>query len=237
MHSLARAFLTVPALLICASTIPAQTPARPAAHLNQTDERVQHLPYSAETRFTEVTKRPDGTTDTRISRGSQARDAEGRTYSADERDWTYLEHGKRMLGKEMLYRIDDPVAHTDTHWASSTKEVKVVHEQGSTHPDGGCKCDPDAPHTEEKLGEKVIEGVVAEGTRKTYVAADPNKHRRQIIETWFSPELKIVALEITDDSDLGPSRFELRRIVRGEPDVRKYRPPRDYVVHDITDRR
>jgi hypothetical protein len=51
-------------------------------------------------------------------------------------------------------------------------------------------------------------------------------------ERWYCPELRIVVLETNDD----PRSASWRNfvvIVRGEPDVRQYRPPADYAVQHV----
>jgi hypothetical protein len=89
----------------------------------------------------------------------------------------------------------------------------------------------------EKLGRKVIEGVEADGERRSYtvpIGQDHNDHPVVVIhETWYCPELKIVVLETNDDPRSGQTTSQLVNIVRGEPDVAKYRPPAGYVVRDV----
>ena len=96
------------------------------------DERVLNAPYSAQRRFISVEKSADGKINRSESRGSEARDSQGRTYTAGERHWTYQEGGKSVLKSEMLYRIHDPVANTDTKWDSTSKQAKVIHWTEST---------------------------------------------------------------------------------------------------------
>lgn len=79
-------------------------------------ETVPNAPYSAERRFTLIDKSTDGTINRSQSGGSEARDSQGRTYSAGERHWTDKEAGKSVLKSEVLYRLHDPVANTDTQW-------------------------------------------------------------------------------------------------------------------------
>jgi len=208
------------------------------------DNRVLGAPYSAESRFTSVSVGVDGkTANTESAVGSEARDSQGRTYSAGERHWLY----QGEMKSEMLYRINDPVANTQTRWDSTTKEVKVIHfpqnVSKGNEPSGPCPTacpdlrtgDPD--NVVEKLGTKLIEGVLAEGTRSSYtvpIGQDHNNHPIVVVhETWYCPELKIVVLETNDDPRSGQTRNELVRIVRREPDVSKYLPPADYVVHNI----
>jgi hypothetical protein len=221
--------------------IPAQragTSLAPAS--DSADDRVLNCPYSAQRRFTSVERLADGTSRSTESGGSEARDSKGRTYSAGERHWTYVDHGKPVLKSEMLYRIHDPVSNTDTSWDSTSKEAKVIHwPKGAPRGAFGVGAFlADVPGTvTEKLGLRTIDGVVAEGTRSAYtVAGEQDEDRKPmsvVHESWYCPELKIVVLETNDDPRRGTTRNELVGTVRGEPDVKKYRPPADYVIHDL----
>jgi len=212
----------------------------------EADERVLNAPYSAQRRFTSVEKSADGKINRTESGGSEARDSQGRSYTAGERHWTYQQGGKSLLKSEMLYRIHDPVANTDTNWDSSSNEVKVIHWPQNTRNDeiSSAECQScleamtnNSGNVVEKLGTKTIQGVVAEGTRSSYtVPPEPGHNDQPIIvvhETWYCPQLKIVILETNDDPRSGTTRNELVGIVRGEPDVKKYYPPADYIVHKL----
>jgi hypothetical protein len=231
--------------------LPLATLAHAGAIIGQTstvnsDETVVNVPYSAQRRFTSIAKASDGTINRTESGGSEARDSSGRTYSAGERHWTYNEGGKSVLKSEMLYRIHDPVADTDTKWESSSREVKVIHwpksvdKQGSsTQPCQVCfeAATSDSGEGTEKLGVREVGGVIAVGTRTSYTvpAGKDNRDTPMVVvhETWYCPELKIVILETNDDPRSGETRNELVNIVRGEPNVGKYHPPADYIVHQV----
>jgi len=230
-------------LVVFPIRIPAQKGAiSPATTSNTSDGRALNAPYSAKRRFTSVEKLADGTTRSTESGGSEARDSLGRTYSAGERHWTYVEHGKPVLKSEVLYRIEDPVSSTETRWDSTSKEAKVVHwpkeVTGTTACDSCGAFLSDVPGTVvEKLGVGTIGGVVAEGTRSSYTTAGAQGQGTSALsvvhESWYCTELKIVILETNDDPRSGTWRNELVDIVRGEPDVTNYRPPADYVIHDV----
>lgn len=209
-------------------------------------ETVMNAPYSAEHRFTSTDKAKDGAVNSSESGGSEARDSEGRTYSAGERHWTYYEDGKRVLKSEILYRLHDPVANTDTQWDTTSREVKVIHwpktwtKQGTA--DATC---PSCPAEKisgskdriEKLGTETFSGVVVEGTRISHTISEskgpPDSPAVVIHESWYCPELKIIVLETNDDPRSGRTRNELVNIVRGEPEVGKYNPPADYIMHEV----
>ncbi len=137
------------------------------------DKVVLNAPYSAQSRFTSVRKLADGKLTREDSSGSDARDSQGRTYSAGERHWTYVKNQESVLGSEMLYRIEDPVANTTTRWDSSSKEVKVIHWPAASASDSNaCACPDEGLNLPgeivEKLGTKTIQGLLVEGTRMSY---------------------------------------------------------------------
>jgi hypothetical protein len=222
-----------------------QTGAHPEKSASdRADYPVLDAPYSARRHFISYTKKADGTLTRDESGGSEARDSQGRTFSAGERHWTYLEGNKSVVGSEMLYRINDPVANTETKWDSTSKEAKVIHwpQVGLKQDDLAtpCPCDEQAaaPNTGvEKLGTRNIQGLRAEGTRSSYtvpIGRDQNDKPYVVVhESWYSPKLKIVILETNDDSSSGNTRNELIEINLGEPDTKQYRPPADYVIHDV----
>lgn len=90
------------------------------------DGNILNAPCSAKRYFTSVTTHVDGTVDHSESGGSEARDSQGRTYSAGERKWIYFDGKENVLKSEMLYRINDPVANTETKWDTTTRVVKVI---------------------------------------------------------------------------------------------------------------
>lgn len=206
------------------------------------DGTILNAPYSAKRHFTSVTKRADGRVDHSKSVGSEARDSRGRTYSAGERQWTYFDGKENVLKSEMLYRIDDPVANTETKWDTTTRVVNLFHRPQSVSkempPEAECQafCD-DAGTVVEKLGVKSIGGVLAEGTRSSYtvpVGQDQNSKPLVVVdERWFCPELRIVVLETNDDPRSGNTRNELIDITHGEPDITQYRPPADYAIREV----
>ena len=145
----------------------------------------------------------------------------------------------------MLYRIDDPVANTETRWNTTSKVVTVVHwaPSASTENASAAECpaacdandtNSDSGNVVEKLGTKRIGGFLADGTRSSYtVPAGQDHNVRPIVvvhEIWNCPELKITILETNDDPRSGNFRNELIDIVRGEPDATQYRPPADYAI-------
>jgi hypothetical protein len=74
----------------------------------------------------------------------------------------------------------------------------------------------------EDLGEQVIEGVTAKGTRTTTVipaGAIGNEQPITVVsEEWFSPDLKVLVMTKHADPRSGETTYRLTGIMRGEPD-------------------
>lgn len=246
------------ALIIAALTLPpsasiaAQNQIKsPLSKLTNPNDSIPNAPYSARRRFTSIKRLPDGSIERNVSGGSEARDSQGRMYSEGERHWTYMEGTKSVPKSEMLYRIDDPVANTVTKWESISKDVKVIHfpPRPPLRDASGAECQAACGTSEflmsdlggvvENLGNKTIEGVVAQGTRSTYTVPAGQSHSDQPIkvvhERWYCPELKIVILQTNDDPRGNTYTDELVDLIQGEPDVARHRPPADSVVHEFWD--
>ena len=101
---------------------------------------------------------------------------------------------------------------------------------------GAARSRPD--FSSEPLGFHVIQGVLAEGTRRTttYPAGMVGNDRpiTVVAETWTSPELKVVVLSRTLDPRSGEGVMRLENISRAEPDPALFRVPADYQIVDET---
>jgi len=80
-----------------------------------------------------------------------------------------------------------------------------------------------SPATKEDLGEQVVEGVMAKGTRTTTVIPAGAIGNEQPItvtsEEWFSPDLKVLVMTKHADPRSGETTYRLTDITRGEPDA------------------
>ena len=87
----------------------------------------------------------------------------------------------------------------------------------------------------ESLGEQVMEGVRAIGTRREYtLAAGAIGNEKPIgitIEQWFSPDLGMIVSKTGRATTGGGSRYRLEHIVQGEPDPGLFAVPADYTRH------
>jgi len=86
----------------------------------------------------------------------------------------------------------------------------------------------------ESLGKQAIEGVDAEGTRKTIeIPAGEIGNERPIeivFERWYSPELQVVVMTKHSDPRFGETTYRLTNINRSEPARELFEVPADYTV-------
>jgi hypothetical protein len=88
----------------------------------------------------------------------------------------------------------------------------------------------------EPLGNQMLEGLEAEGTRQAVTIAAGaigNEQPIQIVtERWYAPELQTVVLSRHSDPRFGETTYRLTGIVREEPDHALFEVPPDYQVRD-----
>jgi len=88
----------------------------------------------------------------------------------------------------------------------------------------------------ESLGKQAIEGVEAEGTRKTIeIPAGEIGNERPIeivFERWYSPELQVVVMTKHSDPRFGETTYRLTNINRSEPARELFEVPADYTVKE-----
>ena len=86
----------------------------------------------------------------------------------------------------------------------------------------------------ESLGKQAIEGVDAEGTRKTVqIPAGEIGNERPIeivFERWYSTELQVVVMTKHSDPRFGETTYRLTNINRSEPAPELFEVPADYTV-------
>jgi hypothetical protein len=223
---------------------------------------VKGAPYSAES-VTEMTQTlADGNKITRTSRGSVARDGEGRT----RREQMLGALGPLMAEKAPRAAfINDPVSGVHYVLEPDEKiarkmpappmlrgggepgprhvmrfEKRVVvngAEVESVEEEHAASAHPegDKPKSE-SLGEKTIEGVSVEGTR-TVVTIPAGKIGNErpleiVSERWYSAQLQAVVMSSHKDPRYGETVFRLTNISRDEPDASLFTVPADYTVKE-----
>lgn len=86
----------------------------------------------------------------------------------------------------------------------------------------------------EDLGKQTIEGLVAQGTRRTRtIPAGKIGNEKSITivsETWYSPDLQLVVMRKHSDPRFGETTYTLSNIQRKEPDASLFSVPSDYTI-------
>ena len=89
---------------------------------------------------------------------------------------------------------------------------------------------------EESLGQKMIDGVPADGKRVTTVLPAGSIGNQQPItvlsEQWFAPDLEILVMTKHSDPRTGETTYSLSSITRGEPAANLFDVPPDYTIQD-----
>jgi hypothetical protein len=95
--------------------------------------------------------------------------------------------------------------------------------------------------TKEDLGQQVIEGVLAAGTRSTTTipaGAIGNAQPIQIVsEQWVSEDLKLLVQTRHSDPRTGETTYRLTNVVQAEPSRTLFEVPADYTLRDSVIRR
>ena len=89
---------------------------------------------------------------------------------------------------------------------------------------------------EESLGQKIFDGVLADGKRVTTVLPAGSIGNQQPItvvsEQWFAPELEILVMTRHSDPRTGETSYSLSNITRGEPVAGLFDVPADYTIQE-----
>ena len=114
-----------------------------------------------------------------------------------------------------------PATHTVTTSHVTAENVAVSSAGGMTWVAAG-SAGVSSPAPKEDLGEQLIEGVTAKGTRTTTVipaGAIGNELPVTVTsEEWLSPDLKVLVMTKHADPRSGETTYRLTGITRGEPD-------------------
>jgi hypothetical protein len=205
---------------------------------------VKGAPYSAEA-LTETTQTlADGNKITHQVKAITYRDTDGRTRR--EQSLPAIGPFAASGPPPLTIFVNDPVAGVNYVLDPQNKTARKMSWQRfqAGTPAGGA---PPAPKTRpttkaldaktESLGDKMIEGVQAQGTRTTITipAGDiGNEKPIQIVsERWYSPELQTVVMSSRSDPRMGQSSYRLTNINRTEPQKTLFEVPADYTIQEM----
>jgi len=210
---------------------------------------VKNAPYSADV-VTETSQMlADGNRIRQTSSSKFYRDSEGRTRREQS-----LDSVNRLAPNSNLPQvvfISDPVAGTDYALDPSSKTAKrsARIRPAAAQRVAGRGLEPrvadgrgrgaNNPNVKtESLGRQLIEGVPADGMRRTMTipaGSIGNEQAIQIInETWYSPELQATILSRRSDPRSGETTFKLTNISRAEPPRTLFDVPVDYKVSEMS---
>ncbi len=195
-------------------------------------------PFSADVVKQSTQLLPDGSRALLETRGKMFRDTQGRT-----RVETELASGPGSATRHFI-TIFDPIQQTSLvlnveamtgvvyHLppapAVSDKQLKLIADaqarKSTARPSAGS----------EDLGATTMEGFSVTGTRSTHPveAGSNNKAQSAATETWFSPELKVVLLSMTQLPQAVTQSTRLINIVPGAPDPALFQVPAGYAIQD-----
>ena len=126
-------------------------------------------------------------------------------------------------------------------WQHTVVVKKEIDEEVRTHTQAHditvpIKVFEESDVKEESLGERNIEGVMAQGTRITTTIPAGEIGNDQPItsvrERWYSPELQAVVLSETKDPMSENSVYRLTNILRGDPPASVFWLPSDYTIKE-----
>jgi hypothetical protein len=199
---------------------------------------VKNAPYSADMITESSQALADGNHIRQSTTSRIFRDSEGRTRTEQSLNGLGALAGNTNLPKVVF--IHDPVAGAN-YALNSTNKTATRSMGGMRPPRGGApKQERRGPGGQsgnaktESLGQKTIEGVVAEGTRTTITIPAGqvgNEQSIQIVsERWYSPELQLTVLSKHSDPRSGDTTTRLANISRAEPSRTLFEVPADYKV-------
>jgi hypothetical protein len=176
------------------------------------------------------------------------RDSAGRTRI--EREFSQQSAGAQAALQGSVVEINDPVNGERYLLVPRTKTAEVLKGRttsqlvqppftapGLTAYFGGLTIGPKEQgwSQPESLGEQVMEGVRAVGTRREYtLAAGAIGNEKPIgitIEQWFSPDLGMIVSKTGHATTGGGSSYRLEHVVQSDPDPTLFAIPADYTRH------
>lgn len=202
------------------------------------------VPFSADVVRQSTQLQPDGTRALVETHGKMFRDSQGRT-----RVETELTSGAGSVTRHFT-TIFDPVQHISIVLNVEAKTARIYHlppapvpsqkqlklvaaaQAAQVRKTGLARSTSDGP---EDLGTMTLEGFSVTGTRSAHPAKAStvsDKTQTAFTESWFSPELKIELLSITQLPQALTDTARLINIAPGEPDSTLFQVPADYTVQD-----
>jgi hypothetical protein len=210
---------------------------------NQSLVAVTGAPYSAIEERLYSQRQSDGTYEDRSLITTHIyRDWQGRTRA--ERYVTSYLHGPRESKLRSIFITDplegvmyrlDPENHSATRGPLNVN-TQVLSAHANAAGQVGSTGELQLHATTESLGKSTMEGLTVEGIRQTLTvpvgARDNDRPFKVVVETWISPELKLIVYSKSDNSIVGMDTTHLTKIDRSEPDPALFQVPSSYTIED-----
>ena len=203
---------------------------------------VSGAPFSATATSESVQTLADGSHITRKSQTNLFRDGQGRF----RRETTVQGFGPLAASGQprTFIMIHDPVAGAAFVLEPDKKVARQLGKPGGHgHGHGGADKAEHAQHhglgagdnvQTEDLGKQVINGINAQGTRRTRtIPAGQIGNEKAITivsESWYSPDLQMVVMSKRSDPRFGQTTYNLTNIQRKEPDAALFTVPAGYSI-------
>jgi hypothetical protein len=203
-------------------------------------------PFSGTTKSTYEHTLGDGNRIHTEQRSFQARDSAGRVRTEEVEDCLIGEDGQPH--PRVRVQVSDPTTHSNLMWETgegTQKIVQVFHYDPTPR-----KATPEElaemqrqqlrwnsqsqNRTEEKLGKRSFNGILAEGNRISVVipagAQGNEQPLKTVQEIWMSIDFDLTLMATRDDPTWGKATFEYEDLTFAEPDPALFKAPDGYKV-------
>ncbi|HEV2667578.1 MAG TPA: hypothetical protein VG324_21865 [Blastocatellia bacterium] len=171
-------------------------------------------------------------------RDAQEKFLEGRKWKAPADDNELIINGQKVTRAEFEAAMEKKLKAMEEQLARPRKEApndvdlkREIQILRSGRPDI-----TEGQKKTESLGAQTIEGVTAEGTRRTLTIPAGEIGNTLPIEcveeTWYSPELQITVMSKFRDPRTGETTYRLTNLSRSEPDRSLFEVPPDYTFRE-----
>nr|MBO2514720.1 hypothetical protein [Gammaproteobacteria bacterium] len=139
-----------------------------------------------------------------------------------------------VLSNRIVSRRFPPAAETAPHAPAEIEPAAPMIAAGPIARSVEIGLAPSMDVRTEDLGEQIIQGVRARGTRQVQTIAAGaigNEWPIEIVtETWYSDELETLMSRRTSDPRFGETTYRLGNVTRDEPPAAPFRVPQDYEI-------
>lgn len=229
MHQFSPTFATLAVAVLGTLFAPAAAPQDSPAKIHGiTIPAIPGAPFSATVVIESEQDWPDGWSETYRTINIVARDSKGRTHNESRQMMPESFHGSPALTSVEIF---DPETHTRTVYEPATHIARRL------PPDVDKPETPNPDARVEDLGTSTLNGVLANGTRRTTMLSKRESGFGRplpvIDEVWYSKDLQIDLLTRHDDPRFGVNTVGLSNLKREEPPASLFEVPAGYQILNV----